>query len=68
MEMGGCRTLSLLGVEGLVDGHEEHINAAEPAVFDYWVDLNYRFCNDPCLWGAASHLLYIGEKVARIGL
>lgn len=61
MEMGGCRTLTMLGVEGLVDGHEEHINAAEPAVFDYWVDLITAFAMTPA-FGARRAIYCISAR------
>ncbi len=61
METFRLKTLALLASEGLVSGHEQHINALDKEGFDYWADLNYRFCSDPHLYGAADHLLYIGR-------
>jgi SAM-dependent methyltransferase len=29
-----------------------------------WLDLHYRLGQDPCLLGAAAHLLYVGRKPA----
>jgi S-adenosylmethionine-dependent methyltransferase len=54
-----------LAVEGLTAGHEQHINAQQGEAFEFWADLNYRLASDPCLWGAADHLLYIGSKQTR---
>ena len=38
------------------------MNALQGELWDAWVDLNYRLGQDPALYGAADHLLYIGEK------
>jgi ubiquinone/menaquinone biosynthesis C-methylase UbiE len=62
MEACGLETKSLLAVEGLAAGHEQHLNALDDASFELWVDLNFRFCPEPSLLGAADHLLYIGSK------
>lgn len=62
MEGAGLKTLALLAAEGIAAGHEQHINALEEAAFAFWLELNYRFCRDPHLLGAADHLLYIGER------
>lgn len=64
MEACGLETKSLLAVEGLAAGHEQHLNALDDASFEFWVDLTFRFCPDPSLLGAADHLLYIGSKPA----
>jgi ubiquinone/menaquinone biosynthesis C-methylase UbiE len=61
LESFGLTTLALLAAEGLVAGHEQHINALDPHGFEYWADLNYQFCSDPSLYGAADHLLYVGQ-------
>ncbi len=61
MESCGLRTRDLLAVEGLAAGHERFINALDAPAFDYWVELNERFCRDPHLLGGADHLLYVGE-------
>jgi SAM-dependent methyltransferase len=65
MESFGLRTLTLLAAEGLVTGHEQHINALDEVSFEFWADLNYRFAPDPHLYGAADHLLYVGEKLSN---
>jgi hypothetical protein len=51
----------MLGTEGVV-GHESAINALSGELWERWVALNYRLGQDPALWGAADHLLYIGKK------
>lgn len=62
MEGAGFKTRALLAVEGIVSGHEQHINQASGEIWQKWVDLNYRVGHDPALFGAADHLLYIGQK------
>ena len=62
MEKAGFETLSLIGCEGIVAGHEEKINTLSGEVWEHGVDLNYRLVKDPSLHGAADHLLYIGRN------
>jgi S-adenosylmethionine-dependent methyltransferase len=62
MEGAGAHTLDLLSAEGLSAGFEPGIHALNAAELDAWADLNYRFCRDPHLLGAADHILYVGTK------
>jgi S-adenosylmethionine-dependent methyltransferase len=62
MESCDLETLKMIGVEGVVAGHEERINQVEGAVLDFWVDLNYRLGSDPACWGTSNHLLHVGRK------
>lgn len=62
MESFGLRTLQVIGVEGIVAGHEEGVNALAGPAWEYWADLNYRLGKDKTLHGASDHLLFIGEK------
>ncbi|MEN4041128.1 MAG: methyltransferase domain-containing protein [Anaerolineaceae bacterium] len=62
MRCAGWKTLALVGVEGVVAGHESHTNQLEGTAWDFWVDLNYRLGHEPSLHGAADHLLYVGRK------
>jgi S-adenosylmethionine-dependent methyltransferase len=62
MESFGLKTLGLIGCEGIVAGHEDRVNDLEGEDWTAWVDLNYRFGQEPSLYGASDHLLYIGEK------
>lgn len=62
MEQHGLKTLSLIGCEGVIAGHEEKVNELEAEAWEAWVDLNYRLGQEPSLYGASDHLLYIGEK------
>jgi ubiquinone/menaquinone biosynthesis C-methylase UbiE len=64
MEGCGLETIKMIGVEGVVAAHEEKINLLQGKVLDFWVELNYRLGEDPACWGAANHLLYIGQKPA----
>jgi S-adenosylmethionine-dependent methyltransferase len=59
----GFDALALVGVEGVVAGHEAHASQLEGPEWDFWVDLNYRLGQDPALHGAADHLLYVGRKI-----
>jgi 2-polyprenyl-3-methyl-5-hydroxy-6-metoxy-1,4-benzoquinol methylase len=61
MEAAGFETLALAGCEGVVAGQEEGINALSGEAWEQWVELNYRLGQEPSLWGAADHLLYIGK-------
>jgi SAM-dependent methyltransferase len=62
MEAGGFQTLALQGVEGIVAGHEEAVNALEGETWEAWVALNERLGREPTLFGAADHLLYSGFR------
>ncbi len=63
METFPLETVQVIGVEGVVAGHEEKINALTGDAWSAWVDLNYRLGQEPALSGAADHLLYIGRKI-----
>ncbi|VAW41953.1 hypothetical protein MNBD_CHLOROFLEXI01-1381 [hydrothermal vent metagenome] len=63
MESAGLQTLNLIGCEGVVSLVEEKVNQLVGADFDLWVDFNYHMGQEPFLYGAAEHLLYVGEKV-----
>jgi hypothetical protein len=45
-----------------VAGHEDKVNELTEGAWEAWVDLNYRLGQDPTLYGASDHLLYVGEK------
>jgi ubiquinone/menaquinone biosynthesis C-methylase UbiE len=62
MEGQGFTTLNLLGLEGIVSGHEEAVNALEGEAWEYWVRLNYDYAHDPALQAFSQHLLYVGKK------
>ena len=68
MERAGFTTLGVVGCEGIVAGHEGKINALSGEAWERWVDLNYRLGQDPYLWGAADHLLYVGRKTVQSSL
>jgi S-adenosylmethionine-dependent methyltransferase len=61
-EGAGFSTLRLMGCEGVLAGHEEYVNSLTGADHDFWLDINYRMAQEPCLLGASDHLLYIGRK------
>lgn len=62
MEKRGLRTLCLVGCEGIVAGHDGKVNELTGEGWEAWVDLNYELGQDPTLYGASDHLLYVGEK------
>ena len=68
MEAGGFATLALQGVEGIIAGHEEAVNALEGEVWEAWVALNERLGREPSLYGAADHLLYSGQRLKKTDL
>ena len=61
LESLGLHTRAMLAVEGVASGHEQHMNGLDEEAFAFWTDLMYRFSADPHLWGAADHLLWVGE-------
>jgi hypothetical protein len=42
---------------------DEQVNELTGKVWEMWVDTNYRLGKDSTIYGAAEHLLYIGEKI-----
>lgn len=62
MESCGLTTLNLIGVEGLVAGHEGAVNELQGSAWEAWVELNYLVGQQPSLHGASDHLLYIGRR------
>jgi SAM-dependent methyltransferase len=62
VETQGFTVKTILGVEGLISEIEDKVNELTGESWDYWVDLNYRVAADPCLHGAAEHLLVVAEK------
>ena len=63
MEQAGFARLGLIGCEGVVAGHEEKINQLQGQEWELWVELNYRLGQEATLYGAADHLLYVGERI-----
>jgi S-adenosylmethionine-dependent methyltransferase len=58
----GFEVVTILGVEGLVSGTEEQVNALSGEAWDTWVDLNYRLAADPSIHGCVEHLLAVAIK------
>lgn len=65
MESEGFETLDLVACEGVVSMIEEKVNELTGEAFEAWVELNYKLGRDPCLHGAAEHILYVGRKRPR---
>lgn len=62
MEAAGLSTVRVVGCEGAVSHNEERVNQLEGDEWEYWVQLNYRLGQEPSMYGASDHLLYIGRK------
>jgi S-adenosylmethionine-dependent methyltransferase len=65
LEAQGFVTLSLIGCEGIVAGHEAKVNTLTGEVWEKWVRFNYKLGKEPALRGAADHLLYVGRRAER---
>lgn len=61
-EKAGFKTIKMIGCEGILSGHEDYVYSLSGEAKQFWLDLNYRFSQEPSLYGAADHLLYIGRK------
>lgn len=48
--------------EGIVAGHQGKVHELTGQAWQAWVDLNYELGQEPALYGASDHLLYVGEK------
>jgi ubiquinone/menaquinone biosynthesis C-methylase UbiE len=64
MEECDIQKVMLMGCEGIVAGHERLVNNFEGEDWDKWVELNYRLGQDPSLYGASDHMLYVGKNSA----
>jgi S-adenosylmethionine-dependent methyltransferase len=62
MESAGLSTVCMVGCEGAVSHNEERVNRLEGDDWAYWAQLNYRLGQEPSMYGASDHLLYIGRK------
>ena len=62
MESFGVASVALINCEGLVGGMDGPINETQGDLWEKWLDLNWAYCTDPTLLGAADHLLYVGKK------
>jgi len=52
----------LINLEGLVAGNESQINDLSEPCWQTWAEINARVSEDPCLLGAANHLLAVARK------
>lgn len=62
MEAHQLKTITQIGVEGLVAGHEAEINQLQGELFEGWVEINYQIGQRTDTFGASDHILYIGQK------
>ncbi len=61
-ERAGFTTIKLLGCEGVLSCHEDYVFSLTGEALQTWLDFNYRMAQEPSLFGASDHLLYIGRK------
>jgi len=62
METTGLSTVRMVGCQGAVSHNEERVNQLEGDDWAYWAQLNYRLGQEPSMFGASDHLLYVGCK------
>ncbi len=58
----GLEPVEVLGVEGVVSGHEDRINALSGDAWDFWVETNYQIGHDRSIHGGVEHLLAICRR------
>lgn len=64
MDECNMQKVALMGCEGVVAGHEGLVNEFEGEDWEKWVELNYQLGQEPSLFGASDHILYVGKKSA----
>ncbi len=62
MEAAGLSIVCMVGCEGAVSHNEGRVNQLKGDDWAYWARLNYRLGQEPSMYGASDHLLYIGRK------
>jgi S-adenosylmethionine-dependent methyltransferase len=62
LESEGCKTLALVGCEGVVSHIDERVHQLSGAAWEKWVEINYQLGCDRHHLGASDHLLYVGKK------
>lgn len=58
----GLDKLRLAGAEGIMGANEGAILGLEAGALQRWFDVCYELGTDPCTWGMACHMLYVGRK------
>lgn len=66
MESAGLSTVCMVGCEGAVSHNEARVNQLEGDDWAYWTRLSYRIGQEPSMYGASDHLLYIGRKDTEV--
>ena len=59
----GFVKLEIVGCEGVISSVEEKVNGLAGDAWEAWVSLNYRLGREASLYGAADHLLIVGQKL-----
>ncbi len=62
LRQAGLEPERLVNLEGLAAQKEQLINELQGPDWQIWVELNARVSEDPCLLGAANHLLALARK------
>jgi S-adenosylmethionine-dependent methyltransferase len=62
VESAGFKTIKMIGCEGILSGHEDYVYSLSGEAKEFWLNLNYRFAQEPSLYGASDHLMFIGRK------
>jgi len=64
VERYSVRTLDIASCEGLSAHLQEETNTLyqDKNMWQFWLDLVIKTCNDPCILGSGEHLLYVGRK------
>lgn len=63
MEQMGFSKLRLAALEAFLAPFEQKVAALEKPLYEKWLDISYRFAQDPISWGTAEHMLYVGRKI-----
>lgn len=64
-ESVGLTVLELVGLEGLVTGHEKEVNKLakkRPDIWDKWKKMHLSLCTHPTAVGLSEHMLIICKK------
>lgn len=62
MEEAGLTELAFAGVENILSAKEQEVNMLEEAEYQKWLEVCYRLSQDPNLFGASEHYLYVGRN------
>lgn len=61
-QAANLNVLAVIGLEGLVAGHEDSVNRLTGEPWETWVDMSYEIGHDASIHGGAEHLLAICQR------